>query len=237
MEELNAFLPGGLEPQQPDRHHRRRRARSGTRRPSRSPPGDEESDGLLVILTPQAMTDPTATARELVPLREDRGQARPRQLDGRRRTSPRARRSCARPASPPSPTRTRRAVFNFTVAARPQPAAALRDADAARRTRSTRSTGRRPRRSSRAARAEGRTLLTEYESKELLAAYGIPITETVRRPDGRRGGRRRRPDRLPGRRQALLPHDHPQDRRRRRPAQPQGRGRRPRGLRADPGRR
>jgi acetyltransferase len=33
-----------------------------------------------------------------------------------------------------------------------------------------------------AARAEGRTLLTEDESKELLAAYGIPITETVVAP-------------------------------------------------------
>ncbi len=29
-----------------------------------------------------------------------------------------------------------------------------------------------------AARAEGRTILAESESKALLAAYGIPITET-----------------------------------------------------------
>ena len=33
-----------------------------------------------------------------------------------------------------------------------------------------------------AVRAEGRTLLTEVESKDLLAAYGIPITETVVAP-------------------------------------------------------
>ena len=33
-----------------------------------------------------------------------------------------------------------------------------------------------------AVRAEGRTLLTEDESKDLLAAYGIPITETVVAP-------------------------------------------------------
>ncbi len=36
MEELNALPAGAVEPQQPDRHHRRRRARSGTRRRSRS---------------------------------------------------------------------------------------------------------------------------------------------------------------------------------------------------------
>ena len=29
--------------------------------------GDPAADGMLVVLTPQAMTDPTATARELVP--------------------------------------------------------------------------------------------------------------------------------------------------------------------------
>ena len=39
-------------------------------------------------------------------------------------------------------------------------------------------------------------------------------------------------DRLPGRAQALLPHDHPQDRRRRRAAQPERRGRRARRVRS-----
>jgi acyl-CoA synthetase (NDP forming) len=29
------------------------------------------------------------------------------------------------------------------------------------------------------ARSSGRTLLTEYESKQLLAAYHIPIAETI----------------------------------------------------------
>ena len=86
-----------------------------------------------------------------------------------------------------------------------------------------------------AVRAEGRTLLTEDESKELLAAYGIPITETVVAPTADEAVARGRQDRLPGRRQALLPHDHPQDRRRRRPAEPQGRGGRAPRLRVDPG--
>ena len=45
---------------------------------------DPNSDGLLVILTPQAMTDPTQTAEQLKPLRQARRQAGPRELDGRR---------------------------------------------------------------------------------------------------------------------------------------------------------
>ena len=32
---------------------------------------DPDSDGLLVILTPQAMTDPTKTAREIIPYTTD----------------------------------------------------------------------------------------------------------------------------------------------------------------------
>ena len=67
---------------------------------------DPNSDGLLVILTPQAMTDPTQTAEALEALRPDRGQAGPGQLDGRRRRRGRRGDPAARPASRPSPTPT-----------------------------------------------------------------------------------------------------------------------------------
>ena len=56
---------------------------------------DPNIDGLLVILTPQAMTDPTATARELAGVRQGRRQAGARELDGRR--GGRARRGDPRP--------------------------------------------------------------------------------------------------------------------------------------------
>ncbi|MFH1474367.1 MAG: CoA-binding protein, partial [Chloroflexota bacterium] len=65
MEELNAFLPGPWSHNNPidiigdAAPERYAKALEGAA-------GDEGSDGLLVILTPQAMTDPTATARELV---------------------------------------------------------------------------------------------------------------------------------------------------------------------------
>ena len=45
---------------------------------------DPGSDGLLVILTPQDMTDPTRTAEALAQLRARRGQAGARELDGGR---------------------------------------------------------------------------------------------------------------------------------------------------------
>ena len=37
-------------------------------------------------------------------------------------------------------------------------------------------------------RAAGRTLLTEFESKQLLAAYGIPTVPNAHRRERRRGG-------------------------------------------------
>ena len=46
---------------------------------------DPNSDGLLVILTPQAMTDPTQTAEQLKPYAKLGRQAGARELDGRRR--------------------------------------------------------------------------------------------------------------------------------------------------------
>ena len=95
-----------VEPQQPDRHHRRRRAgavrqgargrgpRRGERRAPRDPDaaGDDGPDGHR----------PGAD-----PVREDRGQAGPGELDGRRRTSPRAPRSSAKRGFRRSPTRTK----------------------------------------------------------------------------------------------------------------------------------
>ena len=45
---------------------------------------DPNIDGLLTILTPQAMTDPTATAEAPPAARQDQRQAGPGQLDGRR---------------------------------------------------------------------------------------------------------------------------------------------------------
>ena len=92
---------------------------------------DPNSDGLLVILTPQAMTDPTRTAEQLEAVRQDRRQAGARELDGRRRT-------CAAGESDPERARHpdvrlprhRRAGVQLHVAVQRQPAGAVRDADA-----------------------------------------------------------------------------------------------------------
>ena len=54
---------------------------------------DPNTDGMLVILTPQAMTDATATAEQLKPYAQAGGQTDHRQLDGGRTRSRRARTS------------------------------------------------------------------------------------------------------------------------------------------------
>ena len=45
-------------------------------------------------------------------------------------------------------------------------------------------------------RESGRTILTEFESKQLLAAYGIPTVRDAHRAERRRSGQGRRRDRL-----------------------------------------
>ena len=67
---------------------------------------DPNTDGLLVILTPQAMTDPTQTAERLKAYARIGGQAGPGQLDGRGRRRGRRGDPQPRPASRPSPTPT-----------------------------------------------------------------------------------------------------------------------------------
>ncbi len=138
---------------------------------------DPETDGLLVILTPQAMTDPTATAEGLVKHAHIEGKPVLASWMGGEEVAEGIR--ILRKAGIPTfdyPD-TACVLFNhlwrhhknlLSLYETPQlPVAPERGefreevdriiADVT---------------------AEGRTLLTEYESKKVLAAYGIPITDT-----------------------------------------------------------
>ncbi len=139
---------------------------------------DPNSDGILVILTPQAMTDPTKTAEQLEPYAQSLGKpvlatwmggndVTPGELLLNRMNIP----------TFPYPDTAAR-VFDYmahysenlrSLYETPMPA----------------STGwQEPEDRERAAqiiqhvRDTGRTILTEFESKELLKAYGIPTVET-----------------------------------------------------------
>ena len=136
---------GRLEPQQPDRHHRRRAAgplRQGARdrggRPGHGRPAGHPH--------PAGDDGPDRHRQGARGLREDPGQAGPRFLDGRHRRRSRAPRSCARPASRRSPTRTPRASCSTTSGAT--------------RTTSARCTRRRPCRSPRNAASSARASTT-----------------------------------------------------------------------------
>ena len=140
---------------------------------------DPAADGMLVILTPQAMTDPTETARALTPYAPE-GQAGACFVDGRPRR--RAGRGAAAPQRHPHLRLSRhgRAHVQLPVAFVSRTSArCMRRPRWPSTTMPCHSTATRPRAIIDAVRAEGRTILTEDESKHVLAAYGIPITETV----------------------------------------------------------
>ena len=142
---------------------------------------DEGSDGLLVILTPQAMTHPAATARELT--RFARIEGKPVLASWMGGTDVAAGAAILREAGIPTFSYPDEAVSIFNATWRF--ASHLRQIY---ETPTLPSDDERPVDRARAAalisavQADGRTLLTEDESKELLAAYGIPITETVVAP-------------------------------------------------------
>jgi acetyltransferase len=140
--------------------------------------GDPSNDGVLVILTPQAMTEPEETARALAPLA---------------RTSRKPILTAWMGGDEMEPSRRILTDAGFPVFEYPD-AAARAFCYLWQRSSNLRSLYETPALSSLAAggrdakatverivekaRRAGRTLLTELESKQVIAAYGIPATET-----------------------------------------------------------
>nr|MBA2616632.1 GNAT family N-acetyltransferase [Rubrobacter sp.] len=136
---------------------------------------DPESDGLLVVLTPQDMTDPTATAERLVPYANRTGKPVLASWMGGAEIS--AGESVLNGAGIPTfefPDTAARAFTNmwrYTYNLRgiyetPEP---TDETDADREVVEDLIAG---------VRDTGRTILTEFEAKKVLAAYGIPTVET-----------------------------------------------------------
>ncbi len=138
---------------------------------------DPSTDGLLVILTPQAMTDPTATAKALIEHARIEGKPVLASWMGGEEVAEGA--AILREAGIPTFAYPDTACVLFNHLWR-------YDANL----RSLYETPRLPVAPERSefreevdaiiadVAAEGRTLLTEYESKKVLAAYGVPITDT-----------------------------------------------------------
>jgi acetyltransferase len=143
--------------------------------------GDPHSDGLLVILTPQDMTDPTATAERLAPYAN--GTSKPVLASWMGGPAVAAGESILNGAGMPTfdyPDTAARAFTNMwkytynlrSIYETPESA----EGEGADRGRVEEIVDR--------VRDSGRTILTEFEAKQVLAAYGIPTvrTEVARSP-------------------------------------------------------
>jgi len=138
---------------------------------------DPNADGLLVILTPQAMTDPTETAEQIKPYAHSTGKPFFASWMGGKDVE--AGIAILNRAQIPSFGYPDEAARMFTYMWRYtdnlrglyETPVLPADLDAT----SARAQGEKI---IQAVRSSGRTILTEFESKQLLAAYGIPIAET-----------------------------------------------------------
>ncbi|QDV33152.1 bifunctional acetate--CoA ligase family protein/GNAT family N-acetyltransferase [Tautonia plasticadhaerens] len=140
---------------------------------------DRNSDGLLVVLTPQAMTDPTRTADQLK-MHAKLGH-KPILASWMGGTHVAAgvdilnRSGIPTFTYPDTAARAFAAMWRYSDALRgiyETPAETEHDGERGVDRASAEEIVR-------AARSSGRTILNEYESKRLLAAYGIPTVETV----------------------------------------------------------
>ncbi len=138
---------------------------------------DPDSDGLLVILTPQAMTDPTKTAREIVPYTTDTDKPIMASWMGGSDIEAGERiLSEAGVATFPYPDS---AAHMFTeLVAYSENLKSLYETPGLTPDWVRRPQRKRARQLIEHARAAGRTTLSEPESKELLDAYGIPVADT-----------------------------------------------------------
>lgn len=137
---------------------------------------DPENDGVLVVLTPQAMTEPTATAEQLKPFAKLDGKpiltswmGGPEVAGGEELLN-----SYGIPCFnyPDSAAKAFNYMwrYSYNLKAIYETPALLEDSGKIDRDRADELINQ--------VRAEKRTILSEYESKHLLAAYGIPTAET-----------------------------------------------------------
>ncbi|HZZ80562.1 MAG TPA: bifunctional acetate--CoA ligase family protein/GNAT family N-acetyltransferase [Gemmataceae bacterium] len=141
---------------------------------------DPNVQGLLVLLTPQAMTDPTLTARQVAPLGKIEGKpVLASWMGGADVREGRGILGAAGIASFDAPEAAINAFLHLVQYRRnqellyEQPAALPED---------WQPNQARVRTLIDAVRKSNRTLLTEYEAKELLGCYGIPTVPTVNAP-------------------------------------------------------
>jgi acetyltransferase len=138
---------------------------------------DEHSDGLLVVLTPQAMTEPTKTAEYLRPYARDNEKPVLASWMGGDAVAPGENilNEAGLPtfAYPDTAARVFNSMWRYSYNLRalyetpslPEDEEGLPDRDTASEI-------------VQATHESGRVLMTEYESKRLLSAYGVPTVET-----------------------------------------------------------